>query len=101
MYTLHPELKSGRDSKFGSSVFGSSETEHCVHCHTMSQLVLMAFLYCCLVTPVLHVRCCHLLHPSHSSPSWRCVTSWLHEIQGYFCSVFIVSNICYGKGYEN
>ena len=23
------------------------------------------------------------------------------EIQGYFCSVFIVSNNCYGKGYEN
>ena len=30
-----------------------------------------------------------------------CVTSLLEEIQGYFCSVFIVSNNCYGKGYEN
>ena len=79
-------------------MFGSSESEHCVHCHTMSQLVLTAFLYCCLVTrvtPVLHVRCCHLLHPSHSSPSWHCVTSWLQEIHGYICSVFIVSNNCY------
>ena len=76
-------------------MFGSSESEHWVHCHTMSQLLLTAFLYCCLVTPVLHVRCCHLLHPSHISPSWHCVTSWLQEIHGYICSVFIVSNNCY------
>ena len=32
-------------------------------------------------------------------PSYQ--NSWLQEIQGYFCSVFIVSNNCYGKSYEN